>query len=69
MPLIIRRNYSSQNVDLGDSQFAYGWRPAYQPYLRLVTNGLIYAAEMDGTVVAYRQPMVENELLDPFPDG
>ncbi len=55
MPLLIRRNYSSQNVDLGDSQFGYGWRPAYQPYLRLVTNNMIYAAELDGTVVAYRK--------------
>ena len=55
MPLLVRRNYSSQNVDMGDSQFGYGWRPAYQPYLRLVGTNLIYAAEMDGTVVAYRQ--------------
>ncbi len=56
MPLLIRRNYSSQNVDMGDSPFGCGWRPAYQPYLRMVSTNLIYATEMDGTVVAYRQP-------------
>ncbi|HWX22414.1 MAG TPA: DUF6531 domain-containing protein [Candidatus Binatia bacterium] len=65
MSLIIRRNYSSQDVDLGDSQFGYGWRPAYQPYLRLVTNNLIYAAEMDGTVVAYRQPVAGTNFWQP----
>ena len=64
--LLIRRNYSSQNVDLGDSQFGYGWRPAYQPYLRLVTNNVIYAAEMDGTVVAYRQPVAGTNFWQPM---
>jgi RHS repeat-associated protein len=64
MPLLIRRNYSSQDVDLGASQFGFGWRPAYQPYLRFVTN-LIFAAEMDGTVVAYRQPIAGTNFWRP----
>jgi YD repeat-containing protein len=67
MPLFIRRNYSSQNVDLGDSTFGYGWRPAYTPYLRVVTNNVIFAAEMDGTVVAYRQPTPGTNLWKPLP--
>ncbi len=67
MPLFIRRNYSSQDVDLGDSTFGYGWRPAYTPYLRLVTNNVIFAAEMDGTVVAYRQPTAGTNLWKPLP--
>jgi RHS repeat-associated protein len=65
MPLFLRRNYSSQNVDLGDSQFGCGWRPAYQPYLRFVTNNVIYAAELDGTVVAYRQPVAGTNFWKP----
>jgi len=65
MPLLIRRNYSSQNVDMGDSPFGYGWRPAYQPYLRMVSTNLIYATEMDGTVVAYRQPSVGTNFWKP----
>jgi RHS repeat-associated protein len=67
MPLFIRRNYSSQDVDLGDTPFGYGWRPAYTPYLRLVTNGVIFAAELDGTVVAYRQPVAGTNFWQPMP--
>ncbi len=66
MPLLVHRNYSSQDVDLGDTPFGYGWRPAYTPYLRIVTN-LIYAAEMDGTVVAYRQPVAGTNFWQPLP--
>jgi len=55
MPLIIRRNYSSQNLDLGDLPFGSGWRIGFQPYLRVITNNLICGTEMDGTVVEYRQ--------------
>lgn len=67
MPLFVRRNYSSQDVDLGDTPFGYGWRPAYTPYLRIVTNNVIYAAEMDGTVVAYRQPVAGTNFWKPLP--
>jgi len=58
-PLQIRRNYLSQN--LGNNQFGIGWKWALTPYLVLTnstqgaTNTLIYATEMDGSVVAYRK--------------
>ncbi len=66
MPLLLRRNYSSHNLDLGEHPFGYGWRPAWQPYLRMATN-LIYATEMDGTVIAYRQPTAGTNFWKPFP--
>jgi RHS repeat-associated protein len=54
MPLEIRRNYGSQN--LSKNQFGHGWKLTYMPYL-VVGEGesLIYAAEMDGSVIAYRR--------------
>ena len=54
MPMEIRRNYGSLN--LSKNQFGHGWKLAYMPYL-VVGEGqtLIYAAEMDGSVVAYRR--------------
>ena len=54
MPLEIRRNYGSQN--LSKNQFGHGWKLAYMPYL-VVGEGetLIYSAEMDGSVIAYRR--------------
>src|SRR5207302_7844909 len=39
-------------------EFGYGWKTAYVPYLVLSQEGqtnLIYAAEMDGSVIAYRR--------------
>ncbi|MFA6175236.1 MAG: RHS repeat-associated core domain-containing protein [Phycisphaerae bacterium] len=52
MPLEIRRNYGSLN--LANNNFGYGWRLACFPYLVLSTdNDTIYAAEMDGSVIAY----------------
>ncbi|MEX1118860.1 MAG: DUF6531 domain-containing protein, partial [Terrimicrobiaceae bacterium] len=54
MPLQIRRSYSSQN--LAENEFGYGWKLAYFPFLSVATDEtVIYAAEMDGSVVAYRQ--------------
>ena len=52
LPLALRRNYSSQN--LADNQFGTGWKFSIMPYLS-VTAGLtnIYAADMDGAVLAY----------------
>lgn len=50
-PLKLRRNYLSQNVFA--NQFGYGWKLNFNPYLAVTTN-LIYAAELDGTVLAYR---------------
>jgi YD repeat-containing protein len=55
-PLQLRRNYLSQN--LSDGQFGYGWKINFVPYLVINTNAsnvaMILAAEMDGSVVAYR---------------
>jgi len=52
LPLALRRNYSSQN--LADNGFGTGWKFSLMPYLT-VTTGLtnIYAADMDGAVLAY----------------
>ena len=65
MPLEIRRIYGSLNQ--ASNNFGYGWRMSYFPYL-MVSNdvvyntgntqvttlpSLIYAAEMDGSVIAY----------------
>jgi len=54
LPLALRRNYSSQN--LADNQFGTGWKLNILPYLT-VTGGQtnIYAADMDGAVLAYVQ--------------
>lgn len=53
MPLEIRRNYGSQNR--AENEFGYGWKMSYFSYLVVATNQpLIYAAEMDGSVIAYR---------------
>jgi RHS repeat-associated protein len=51
MPLTVRRNYSSQN--LANNQFGFGWKLAYMPFLTVNSSNVIYASEMDGTVVAY----------------
>jgi RHS repeat-associated protein len=52
--LQVRRNYSSLN--LVEGSFGFGWKINYMPFLSLNTNSsLIYAAEMDGSVIAYRQ--------------
>ncbi len=62
MPLQIRRNYGSQN--LAENEFGFGWKMSDVPYLSVGTNSiLIYAAEMDGTVVAYRQTSNTNIWL------
>ena len=53
MPLHVRRNYSSQN--LAENEFGFGWKINYVPFLTVATNSLVYAAEMDGTFMAYRQ--------------
>jgi RHS repeat-associated protein len=56
MPLQLRRNYQSRN--LANDQFGAGWKMSIMPWLVVTTNtsgnGIIYASEMDGAVVAYR---------------
>ena len=52
IPLALRRNYSSQT--LADNQFGYGWKLGIMPYLSVSKNSTnIYAADMDGSVLAY----------------
>jgi RHS repeat-associated protein len=54
MPIRITRTYGSLNE--ADNEFGRGWKLAYFPYLSVaVDEELIYAAEMDGTVVAYKR--------------
>ena len=54
IPLALRRNYSSQN--LADNQFGPGWKLSIMPYLCVsVGSTNIYAADMDGSVLAYVQ--------------
>jgi YD repeat-containing protein len=54
IPLALRRNYSSQN--LADNQFGPGWKFSIMPYLGVSPGGTnIYAADMDGAVLAYTQ--------------
>jgi RHS repeat-associated protein len=66
MPLQIRRNYGSQN--LAENEFGFGWKVSYVPFLSLGTNStLIYAAEMDGTIVAYRQTATNANVWLPQP--
>lgn len=66
MPVQIRRNYASHN--LVPNQFGYGWKPAEFPSLGMTTNAsLIYAAEMDGSVIAYRQQATNAHLFLPAP--
>jgi len=52
LPLQLRRNYSSLNMQA--NEFGYGWKMNFNPFL-VVASNIIYAAEMDGTVLAYRQ--------------
>jgi len=56
MPLQLRRNYFSRNV--ADGEFGTGWKLSFTPWLVPTTNAsnnqLLYAAEPDGAVLAYR---------------
>lgn len=64
-PLAIRRNYCSQS--LSENEFGHGWKLAYFPYLVVGDNSLIYGAEMDGSVIAYRQNGTNPNLFEPNP--
>jgi len=64
MPLVIRRNYSSRA--LVDGNFGWGWRMSCIPYLTLNSDqSLVFAAEMDGSVVAYRRQTGNTNLYVP----
>jgi RHS repeat-associated protein len=70
IPMQVRRNYGSRNT--ANNEFGYGWKLAYFPYLVISTNeALIYAAEMDGSVICYsltnglwRPDLKNNPLLN-----
>jgi len=51
LPLQLRRNYTSQNLQA--NEFGYGWKMNFNPFLVIASN-IIYAAELDGTTLAYR---------------
>ncbi len=51
LPLQLRRNYTSLNLQA--NEFGYGWKMNFNPYLVIASN-IIYAAELDGTTLAYR---------------
>jgi RHS repeat-associated protein len=66
MPLQIRRNYGSQN--LAENEFGFGWKMNYVPFLSVGTNAtLIYAVEMDGSALAYRQSTTNANVWMPLP--
>jgi RHS repeat-associated protein len=59
LPIHLKRNYLSLNQT--DNEFGYGWKLNYEPYLVVSANGaLIWAAEADGSVIAYRQQASPN---------
>ncbi len=52
IPLELRRNYDSQSTAL--TSLGYGWKPSIVPYLVVTEDtNKIYAADEDGSVVAY----------------
>lgn len=51
LPLQLRRNYSSLNLQA--NALGYGWKINFTPYL-VVASNLIYAAELNGNTLAYR---------------
>ena len=64
IPLALRRNYSSQN--LADNQFGTGWKLSIMPYLSVSPGGTnIFAADMDGAVLAYVQTITNANLWLP----
>jgi len=64
LPLSLRRNYSSQN--LADNQFGPGWKLSIMPYLTVALGGTnIFAADMDGSVLAYVQTNLSTNVYVP----
>lgn len=65
LSLQIRRNYSSKN--LADNMMGYGWKFSLMHYINVTQSGdLIYAADPDGSVVAYRKvPSSSPERWEP----
>lgn len=65
MPLVLRRNYGSQNLTA--NQLGYGWKLNYMPFLTLASNNLIYASEADGSVIVFAKQGT-NDLWAPTKD-
>jgi len=66
LPLQIRRNYGSQN--LAENEFGFGWKISYVPFLSVGTNSiLIYAVELDGSAIIYRQTPTNANIWLPTP--
>lgn len=68
MPLELRRTYSSQNT--AENNLGVGWKLGTFHYLMLSADGnditlpsLIYAAEPDGSVIAYRYNQAQNNWI------
>jgi RHS repeat-associated protein len=55
LPIQLQRHYYSLNQ--ADNEFGYGWTLSYEPYLVVGAGSspIIYATEMDGSVIAYSQ--------------
>ena len=65
------RNYSSQNLS-DMNNFGFGWRINYIPYINVTTNGtgsttniLLFASEMDGSLVGYRMQSTNTNVFPP----
>ncbi|MEM1294150.1 MAG: DUF6531 domain-containing protein, partial [Verrucomicrobiota bacterium] len=68
MPLEIRRNYTSQSV--ADGPLGWGWKLSFVPWLVLNSDSsLIYAAENDGSIIAYRKQSGVDEWIPEVADN
>ncbi|MBX9578597.1 MAG: hypothetical protein K2W97_09030 [Chthoniobacterales bacterium] len=74
MPLDLRRIYGSQND--ANNNFGCGWKLGYFPYLLLSDDdsgtappSLIYAAEQDGSVIAYRYQAASKSWMPTIADN
>lgn len=64
MPIVIRRNYDSKSF--ADTVVGHGWKLSIVPYLTVIGEGeKIYAAEMDGSVIAYNQDPSDDTVWRP----
>ena len=63
IPIRLQRHYYSLNQ--ADNEFGYGWMSSYEPYLVVSAGGspIIYASEMDGSVIAYTPHVVGGQTV------
>jgi len=68
LPIEIRRSYSSLNY-AAQNEFGYGWLPGYSSYLIPAADGsTIQAADIDGSVVTFRQQTGSTTIWSLTPD-